>query len=73
MAETYHGVEIPEDIWLSWNDPNSSEASAWRRGVRDAKQPHDDAEMTESIRLTIEAQDRDEEDQRVWRLNHGTS
>jgi hypothetical protein len=37
MAETYHGTEIPEDIWLSWIDPNSSEAAAWRRGVRAAR------------------------------------
>lgn len=37
MAETYHGTEIPEDIWLSWTDPNSSEAAAWRRGVRAAR------------------------------------
>lgn len=66
MVETYHGTEIPEDIWLSWNDPNSSEADAWRRGVRAARGvccpggPEDE-------RLEKLAAERDEADRAAFR------
>lgn len=66
MAETYHGIGIPEDIWGSWADPNSSEAYAWRRGVVDAAHPLLPADQTERERLDALAEARDAADQAAF-------
>lgn len=66
MAETYHGVEIPDDIWLSWGDGNSSEVQSWRRGVCDALGPAYDVRMIENERLGHLARVRDEAEQAAF-------
>lgn len=66
MTEIYHGVEIPEDIWLSWSDPNSSEADAWRRGVRDAVAPSGQYDWSERERLDVLAEARDAAEQAAF-------
>jgi hypothetical protein len=60
MAETYHGIEIPDDLWQDWADPNASEVSGWRRGVRAAIQPDTLQADLEMTRLGALARARDE-------------
>jgi hypothetical protein len=67
---TYHGVPVPGDIWLSWNDPNDDEASAWRRGVVDAKSPRSRVDAAERERLEKLAAERDAAEQAAWQEEH---
>lgn len=67
---TYHGVEIPDDIWLSWEDPNSSEVSGFQRGVCAALRITDEADDQERDRLEPLAQERYDEEQRAWKAKY---
>lgn len=72
MAETYHGVEIPDDLWQSWNDPNSSEVSGWRRGVLAALHGTLTAadDLSERQRLQALAEIRDKAEQSAFEDKH---
>jgi hypothetical protein len=67
MAETYHGVEIPEDIWRDWITPFEDTAAAFMAGVRGALKI-DPADRTEEDRLEALAEARDEAVQAAWQV-----
>lgn len=72
MAETFHGVPIPDDFWESWNDPNSSEVSGFRQGVWAALKiaPGSDLSVIEDDRLEALARTRDQIDQAAFEEQH---
>jgi hypothetical protein len=72
MSETYHGVEIPEDIWLSWNDAFEEGPHGFRLGVRAARGIRSDspADREERARLASLAKARNDAEQAAWQAQH---
>lgn len=69
MAETYHGVEIPEEFGLVWNTAFEEGPHGFRLGVRgalgiDPSSEKDRAELTRLDRIFTE---RDAADQAAWK------
>lgn len=65
---TYHGVPIPEEFWLSWNDPISSGVVGFRIGVTSALgiPVDDDRNWQEIERLKKLAEMNDQARQAAW-------
>lgn len=68
MAETFHGVEIPEEYWTHWNDGFADDVAGFRIGVLAAlKIPVDDERnWQETERLEKLADARDEAAEKAW-------
>lgn len=72
MAETYHGVTIPEEFWLSWNDPNAESVTGFRIGVISALgiPVNDDRNWRETERLEALASARDDAEEAAWQKEY---
>jgi hypothetical protein len=73
MAETYHGVPIPDDLWQDWNDPYAEGPKGFCRGVLAALlvAPGSPADASETVRLGVLASARDAADQAAWEARRG--